>query len=148
MNCQQFQNPDASYDLFWDQARLGCTYYQVMGLDKDTLDATRWWVLLYMPLWPVERVRLRRSGDRWEKISLQPRGLISVLWVYFSAYLVLPAVIAIPVLPFSKEFFPLTGLPDSFQIPGILLWIVYFCIVMWKLIDRHESSFERATNNV
>ena len=145
MNRRQFESPDAPYDLWWDQARLGQTYYQVEGLDGNTLDATAWFVLLYMPLWPVERVRLRRSGACWKPIGRQPRHAPSVLWLYLKAFILFPIVAAIPVLPFSKEFFPSTGLPKAAQIPGILLWIVALCVVLWKLLDLHETSFERAT---
>lgn len=148
MNCRQFESPDASFDIWWDQARLGLTYYQVMALDEETVDATAWFVLLYLPLWPVERVRLRRSGECWRQIGTQPKSLPLVLWMYLKAYLFFPVLLALPVLPFSKEFFPLTGLPESFQIPGILLWLVLSIVGLWKFLDQHETSFERATEKL
>lgn len=145
MNRRQFESPDAPYDLWWDQARLGQTYYQALGLDEKTVDATVWFVFFYMPLWPVERVRLRRAGEEWERIGRQPLQAASVLWLYLKAYLFFPLLAALPVIPFSKAFFPLTGLPKAAQVPGILLWLVVLCVVLWKVLDLHETSFERAT---
>lgn len=144
MNCREFEDPEAPYDLLWDQMRLGRTYYQVEGLDDETLDATSWLVLLYLPIFPLERVRLKRDGQGWKRTNVISQNPASVLLVYLKAYVFAPVLLAIPVLPFTKEFFPLTGLPQSFQIPGIVIWLAGAIALMWKMLDKHEASLRSA----
>lgn len=148
MNCQEFEDENAPFDLFWDQLRLGTTYYQVVGLDADTLDATAWFVLLYMPLWPRGRYRLRRKGSGWERSQRRPLSPYSVVQAYLSAYLLYPTAFITPMLPFFKEVFPLTGLPSWSQVPGICVVLTVYIVLFWKALDRHEKSFETAVNSL
>ena len=148
MNCRQFEDENAPVDLFWDQARLGTTYYQVVGLDRDTVDATAWFALLYMPIWPVGRYRLRRSSAGWERRESRPLPAHSVIQAYLCAYFLYPLAFVTPMLPFFKEFFPLTGLPSWIQVPGICVVLAVYIVLFWKALNRHESSFENAVRTL
>lgn len=103
MNCRQFEDETAPFDLIWDQLRLGTTYYQVVGLDRRTLDATAWFVLLYVPLWPVGRYRLRREGDNWNRLERRKLSWASVASMYLTAYFLVPLGLVTPM------FFALTS---------------------------------------
>ena len=148
LNCREFESDSASHDIWWSEARLGKTYYQPQGLDGETVDATVWIVLFYLPLYPVRRVRLKRVGRGWRQVGTRPRNLASVLLLYLSAYLFIPALVALPVVPFCKWFQSVVSMPMPVRVVGILCWLVFLVAVANKAIDRHEDSLERATRNL
>jgi hypothetical protein len=148
VNCQEFEGESASYDLFWDQLRVGATYYNVVGVDFETVEATSWFVVLYLPIFPLQRVRLQKSADGWQNVRTTKLHWSLLIGTYIKAYVLGGLMLFGPAVPLVSEVYVHTGLDPRWQVPGIALWIVWFVVFIWKSADLHESSFERAVRDL
>lgn len=103
--------------------------------------ATVWLTIVYIPLIPLRRYRVRFGpNDEYTILSKTSLRTKEILACYLWCWIFLPISVVGPVFLGLKEVWQGMGWPPSLQIPYILLAIGWICVAVWKLADRYERS--------
>lgn len=128
----------------FEEMRLGTIYYGFERFHRASSSrvATRWFILLLMPLFPLGRYRLVYQHSQWQPEERLPLKWISLLRTYAWGWLVAPWALLAPMALGSKELYPLFGLPSWLQIPMILVAIAWFCYAFWRILDWQDHLLD------
>jgi hypothetical protein len=106
--------------------------------------ATRWFTFAFLPIFPIRRIRVKflphkGSGFSYQRVRREKLVLAEVLKTYLFGWVLIPVFAAGPSFLGFSGIWTALALPMSFQIPYLVVSIVWAGIVIWKTADRHEE---------
>lgn len=112
--------------------------------DQGTSTATVWFTFVFLPIFPIRRLRVRflehqGSGFTYQVISYEKLVLSELLKTLLFGWLLIPLFAVAPLILSVKEVWTGLGFPGSLQIPYIILCVIWVGVVIWKTADRHDA---------
>lgn len=124
---------------------IGTTLLGISKPDEEgTSTATNWFTFLFLPLYPVRRMRVRflphkGSGYSYQIVSNEKLVLSEMLKTLLYCWFLIPLFAFAPLIFAFKEVWTALGLPQSLQIAYIIVCVIWVGVVIWKTADRHEA---------
>lgn len=115
---------------------------------EDCRTATLWFTILFLPIKPLRRQRLRLHPPRGSGITVEPvaetvlaraevRRTLLYGWLLFPLLLVWPVPFAVASVPYLES-----GGGPWWAGPSVVLAPIWICTVAWKLMSWHERRAE------
>jgi hypothetical protein len=126
---------------------IGTTLLGVSAMDRDNVAiATHWFTFIYLPIIPLGRRRVRffphqGSGFSYELLSHEPLSIKEVLRTYFNGWILTPVLLLSPLVLAFREVWFILGLPASWQIPYLVIALLWLVGSAWIALDRHEAKY-------
>lgn len=128
---------------FFDEARVGLIFYGVQKRrNSQVRHATRWFILLMMPIFPIGSYRLRWDGTNWVAEKRIAWKFGSILRTYLWGWILIPLALLGPMFLCVAEIYKVLGGPPQLHIPIILLTIGWFLWSFWKILDWNEVQLQ------
>ena len=125
---------------------IGTTFLGVSKQDENNIaTANVWFTLLYLPIFPFRRMRVRffehqGSGFSYQIVSDKKLVLGEILKTYIFGWIIFPVIGLLPLIIAIKEVWQSFGLPQFLHIPYIILTIIWMFVYIWRLADWHEAK--------
>jgi len=124
---------------------IGTTFLGISPMDETGVaTATKWFTLIYVPIVPLSRHRVRflphkGSGFAYQELERLPLNGREIALTYLMGWVVFPLLILLPLVPAISEIWQAIGLPSVLQIPYILVAIIWIIVLIWKTSDWHDA---------
>ena len=126
---------------------IGTTWLGQTGRQGDECYATEWFTLLFAPLVPIKRCRLkllphhRGTGFSYRELERTPLVGREILGTLAFSWLLVPLLLIGPLAFCMPELQEALGIPKSLQTPMIIGALIWFVVFLWKLADYHENRY-------
>jgi hypothetical protein len=124
---------------------VGTTFLGISPMDTEGVATATWWfTLFYLPIVPLGRRRVRflphkGTGFSYQELERLPLNGREIALTYLTGWLFFPLLIFGPLVPAFSEVWQAIGLPPNWQIPYIIVAIIWVVVLVWKLSDWHEA---------
>jgi hypothetical protein len=124
---------------------IGTTFLGISPMDEDGVaTATLWFTFVYLPLVPLKRQRVRflpqkGTGFSYQELERLPWNGREIVLTYLTGWVLFPLLIFAPLALAVTEVWQALGLPPSWQIPYMVVAIIWVIVLVWKLSDWHEA---------
>ena len=124
---------------------IGTTLLGVSDQDEEHVaTATSWFTILYLPIIPLKRLRVRflphkGSGYRYQILQQEPLHWGEIGKTYLAGWLLIPLLIFWPLPIAFAEVWAKLGFPQALYIPYMVFAILWAIVAIWRLAGWQDK---------